>query len=403
MSIEAFRVELSDWIEANAPPSLWHTTSTPFQGFWGGRNPTFASDAERTWFERCVARGLTAPRWPEQDGGAGFNVQQGNVWTDELAQRGLPLPLVGFGLVMIGPILLVEGTDDQKRTHLPAIARGEIRWCQGYSEPGAGSDLANLSTRAVVDGDELVISGQKVWTSHADESDWIFCLVRTDPDVKKQAGITFVLFDMNTPGIDVRPIELISGSSPFCEVFFDEVRVPVSQVLGEMNRGWGVAKALLRHERGMVGESIAAGGARLPVLFTYSVREHALARLGVDDSGKLADPLIRDQVIRSEMDQEAMRLTVRRANDAAREGGKPGPESSIFKLVGTELNQRRWELAVHLASQGGLGWEGDDYDEMELAATRQWLRCRGNTIEGGTSEVQRNIVARHVLGLPKGK
>ena len=263
------------------------------------------------------------------------------MFSGELARRQLPLPLVGLGITMIGPILLAGAGEELKATHVPRIVRGEVRWCQGYSEPGAGSDLASLSTLAVRDGDDFVINGQKIWTSHADQSDWIFCLVRTDPDVNKQAGITFLLMDMQSPGISTHPITLISGASPFCEVFLEDVRVPVSNVVGEVNKGWRVAKALLQHERGTVGESIAAGGARLEDLEGYTIRKHAVEAVGLDEHGLLADPLLRDQVARTEMEQEAMRLMVRRYNDTLKTGGTPGAEASLFKLVGSELNQRR--------------------------------------------------------------
>jgi len=347
-----------------------------------------------------LAKGYTAPTWPRAYGGAELSMAEYRIFKEELTRLGLPLPLVGFGLVMIGPILLAAGSDAQKQEHLPKIVRGEIRWCQGYSEPNAGSDLASLGTRAVIEGDTLVINGQKIWTSHADKADWIFCLVRTRAEGKKQAGITFVLIDMETPGISTRPIELISGASPFCEVFFEDVRVPMHHIVGDLHDGWRVAKALLAHERGMVGESVAAGGARAPILSTFNLRDYAIEKIGLSD-GTLSDPLLRHQIAQSEMDQELMRLTIRRANDRLRVGHQPGPESSIFKIVGTELNMRRWQLAVEIGGLDGLGWEGSAYSDVELAMTRQWLRSRGNSIEGGTSEVQRNIVARHVLGLPK--
>jgi len=390
---------IRDWIEANAPQSLRGTASTPFQGYWGGRS-SFPNDDVRLWFERCLAEGRTAPAWPVEYGGAGMSVDEHREWRSELQRLRMPLPLVGIGLTMIGPILLEEGSEEQKAQHLPPIARGDLRWCQGYSEPEAGSDLASLACSAVREGDELVVNGQKIWTSHAEVSDWIFCLVRTDTR-EKHAGISFLLIDMKTPGITTRTIELISGASPFCEVFFDDVRVPVSNVVGELNQGWAVAKALLRHERGMVGESIAAGGARLEILRRYNLRDDALSRLGTDSEGRLADPLVRDRIVRLEMDQEAMRLTVKRSNDRVKAGARPGPESSILKIVGTELNQARWELAVELAGAEGLGWEGPGYDDVDLGLARQWLRSRGNSIEGGTNEIQRNIVARRVLGLPK--
>ncbi len=398
--IAAVRRELRAWIEGNAPAGLRGTATTPFQGFWGGSTAAFESADQQAWFERCLARGWTAPTWPRAYGGADMPWDHYRVFKEELARLGLPLPLVGFGLTMIGPILLAEGTDAQRQRHLPDIVRGRARWCQGYSEPGAGSDLAALSTRAVPEGEDLVVDGQKTWTSHADQADWIFCLVRTNPTAKKQAGITFLVVDMRTPGITTRPIALISGSSPFCEVFFDRVRVPLANIVGTIDDGWRVAKSLLQHERGMVGESVAAGGARVPALMSYTLAEHALEVIGVDFSGRLADPLLRDAITANEMDQACMRLTVKRANDRMVLGAQPGPESSTLKLVGTELNQRRWELAMRIAGLDGLEWEGGPGGERERAIVRQWLRSRGNTIEGGTSEIQRNIVARSVLSLP---
>lgn len=398
-ALAAFRQEVVAWIEAHAPEALYGTATTPFQGYWGGRRSGFPSPAYQSWFEAALARGWTAPGWPKEYGGGGLSREELRVFTEELQARRLPLPLVGLGITMIGPILLSEASEELKQRHIPAIVRGEVRWCQGYSEPGAGSDLASLTTRAVRDGDHFVISGQKIWTSHADESDWIFCLVRTNTAVKKQVGITFLLVDMQSPGITTRPITLISGASPFCEVFFEAVRVPVGHVVGEVDDGWRVAKALLQHERGTVGESIAAGGARLEDLEGYTVRGHALDIIGRDAEGRLADPLLRDRLARTEMEQEAMRLMVRRYNDTLKAGGPPGPEASLFKLVGSELNQRRWSLATELAGLDGLHWTEGPIGVGALA--RQWLRSRGNTIEGGTSEIQRNIVAQHVLGLPR--
>ncbi len=394
-----FRTELVAWLEENAPKSLHGTASSPFQGHWGGKSE-FPSDDHRLWFERCLARGWTAPTWPKAYGGGGMPIEHARIWKEELFKRRMPLPLVGFGLTMIGPILLAAGSEALKAEHLPGIINGEIRWCQGYSEPGAGSDLASLRTKAVRDGDEFVVNGQKIWTSHADLSDWIFCLVRTNDEGVKQVGITFLLIPMTTPGITTRPIQLISGMSPFCEVFFEDVRAPVTNVVGQIDQGWKVAKALLAHERTMVGESIAAGGARAPILFTYTLRQHAIDVIGTDEHG-LKDPLLRDELVRSEMEMAAMKMTIERTNDRIRLGDQPGPESSIFKVVGTELNMRRWELALKIADQDGLGWEGDSYDDRDIAMTRQWLRSRGNSIEGGTSEIQRNIIARRVLGLPK--
>jgi alkylation response protein AidB-like acyl-CoA dehydrogenase len=309
----------------------------------------------------------------------------------------IPAPLVGFGLTMIGPTLLQYGTEEQKREHLPKICRGEIRWCQGYSEPDAGSDLAALSTRAVQDGDHLVITGQKVWTSYADKADWIFALVRTDPKAKKQEGITFLLIDMDTPGVSVRPILLISGASPFCETYFDSVRVPVKNVITKLNAGWTVAKALLGHERSMIADVFGGGGARKTR--GSAIAAHARKHLH-EDAERLSDPVLRDQIAQAEMDTKCFSLTVQRSRDGMKAGHKPGPETSMFKYYATELNERRYELMVRIAGPQGLGWEGPGFEPDEIDLTRAWLRSRGNSIEGGTSEVQLNVIAKRVLGLP---
>jgi len=318
------------------------------------------------------------------------------VLAQEMGRLRLPPPLIGFGLTMIGPTLLRFGSEALKQEHLPRICRGEIRWCQGYSEPDAGSDLASLNTRAVRDGDHFVITGHKVWTSYADESDWIFALVRTDPNARKQEGITFLLIDMESPGVTVRPIKLISGSSPFCETMFDEVRVPVANVVSEINAGWTVAKALLGHERSMIADAFGGGaggtGKRRGLV--------ELAREAVGGNGALADALLRDEIARMEMDTRAFLLTVQRSRDAAKAGQQPGAETSLFKIHGTELNQRRNDLMMRIAGPAGLGWEGPGFDDDALARTRDWLRSKGNSIEGGTSEIQLNIIAKRVLGLP---
>jgi acyl-CoA dehydrogenase len=281
----------------------------------------------------------------------------------------VPRPVAGQGLCMFGPVLLKYGNDAQRAQHLPGIARGEVRWCQGYSEPNAGSDLANLQLKAERDGDEYVLNGQKVWTSHANLSDWIYCLTRTDPNApKKQMGISVMLADLNTPGITVRRIDLISGYSPFCETFFDNVRVPDENLVGTENEGWTIAKAILAHERSSIGRSIA----RQP----GSAQREVVAR--------------------------TFHLTLARIQQSAA-SGTPGPEGSITKIVGTELKQKRFELGMKVAGTQGLGWEGPGFDEDDLQYTRDWLRSRASTIEGGSSEIQKNIVSKRVLGLPEGK
>jgi alkylation response protein AidB-like acyl-CoA dehydrogenase len=294
---------------------------------------------------------------------------------------------------MLGPVLLEYASEEQKREHIPPIARGEIRWCQGYSEPGAGSDLASLATSAVLDGDDYVVNGQKIWTSHADKSDWMFCLVRTNPDVPKHQGVSFLLIDMATPGITARPIGLISGSSPFCETFFDDVRVPRRNLVGRPGAGWTIAKRLLQHERALISEMRDA--------FPDEETLESVARRMVGPAeGRLADHGLRERIVQANMDFYCNKITLRRSAENAEAGRGPGAESSMFKLYGTELNKRRRELMVDILGYQGLGWAGDEFAPADLARTRAWLRSRANSIEGGTSEIQLNIIAKRVLGLP---
>ncbi len=392
---DEFRAELRDWLESNAPDSLKGMGNSVLEGVWGGRTPHFPHPDQEAWLERAVSRGLTAPTWPKAYGGAEFTPAENKILREEIARLEVPAPLIGFGLTMIGPTLLRFGTEAQKAEHLPKIVQGKIRWCQGYSEPGAGSDLAALQTRAEDDGDHYIINGTKVWTSYADKSDWIFALVRTDPDVKKQEGITFLLIDMQTEGVSVSPILLISGASPFCETHFRDVRVPKANVITEENNGWTVAKALLQHERTMIADAFgpAQGSSKSATLPDLASHYAAAGQ-------KAMDPVLRDQIAQNGMDTLAFKYTVQRTRDAARAGHQPGPESSLFKVYGTELNQRRYDLLMRIAGPQALGWEGPGFDDGELSRTREWLRSRGNSIEGGTSEIQRNIIAKHVLGLP---
>jgi acyl-CoA dehydrogenase len=397
--LETFRREARAWIRENAPKSLWGTSgSGPFEGYWGGAKCEEKDPALLLWRDRGIKKGWTAPSWPEQYGGAGLSRAQEDVIHAEMKAIGVPRPVAGQGLAMLGPVLLEHGSDAQKQQHLPPIARGEVRWCQGYSEPNAGSDLANLQLRAVRDGDWYVLNGQKIWTSHAHLSDWIYCLVRTDPNApKKQMGISVMLVDLATPGITVRRIDLISGYSPFCETFFDEVRVPVGNLVGTENEGWAMAKAILGHERSSIGRSIA----RQPGSAQRELVARARKHLG-PDQGALADPLIRDEIAALGMREEAFHLTLALIQQRA-ETGTPGPEGSITKIVGSELKQRRYEVGMKLAGLQGLGWAGPGFDEEDLQYTREWLRSRASTIEGGSSEIQRNIVSKRVLGLPEGK
>ncbi|NNL66611.1 MAG: acyl-CoA dehydrogenase, partial [Myxococcales bacterium] len=386
--LEAFRSETAAWLDANAPQAIRGLTlNAESGGTWGGKRPIFDVPEMETWLHVCADKGFTAPTWPTEYGGGGLSGAEAKVLAQEMRRLKLPDPLTGFGLSMIGPTLLRFGTDEQKAEHLPKIVRGEIRWCQGYSEPEAGSDLASLQCRAERDGDHFVINGTKVWTSYGDLSDWIFALVRTNTEVKKQAGITFLLIDMDDPGVTVRPIMLISGKSPFCETHFDNVRVPVANVISEIDSGWTVAKALLGHERSMIADifgSATGGAGRRSATLADQARNY----LGDEAGQPLSDAVLRDRIAQSEMDTKAFNLTIQRSRDAAKAGHQPGSESSIFKVFATETNKNRSELAMQIAGPQALGWEGPGFEDEELARTRAWLRARGNSIEGGTSEVQ---------------
>jgi len=382
------------WLESSCPSTM-RTPMPESESVWGGRNETFVHPDSRIWLERMAQRGWTAPGWPPAYGGAGLDPARVRILEEEMRRLGCRPPLLSFGIWMLGPVLLRFGTEAQRREHLPRIARGEIRWCQGFSEPEAGSDLASLRTRAEDCGDHWRASGQKIWTSHADRSDWMFCLVRTAADApSRQRGLSLLLFDMQSRGVRTRPIRLISGNSPFCEVFLDDVRVPKENLVGELNDGWTVAKYLLEHERhllatlGSAVESGAVGGQTLEAL--------AMERAGSLD-GRIADGVLRDAIVRQRMNEEAFDRTVARVAAQERSGGDASALASLLKLCGTEVNQSRHELRMEIMGIDALvcGTDG-----MLPDVTRDWLRSRANSIEGGTTEVQLNVIARRVLGLP---
>jgi alkylation response protein AidB-like acyl-CoA dehydrogenase len=343
-----------------------------------------------------ASRGWTAPTWPAAYGGGGLSADENQILQQELGRLQARPPLNSFGLWMLGPALLEFASEEQKQTYLPPIIRGEIRWCQGYSEPGAGSDLAGLQTRAEDKGDHWIVNGAKIWTSYANHADWIFCLVRTEPDAPKHEGISFLLFDMASEGVSTSPIKLISGASPFCQTFFDNVKVPKGQLVGERGKGWTIAKRLLQHERQMIsgiGGNTALGGS------ARALENLAKHYLGEAD-GQISDAIMRDKVARHRMNDHAFRLTTARAYEEAKAGKSDGNLSAMFKYYGSEQNKRKFELMLEIMGQQGLGWEGEGFEDRELDITRQWLRSKANSIEGGTSEVQLNIVAKRVLGLP---
>ena len=391
-ALDTFRVETRAWLEANCPASM-RTPMPDEERVWGGRAATFRNPDSRTWLERMVERGWTVPTWPRTYGGGGLTREEAGVLREEMARLHCRTPLSSFGIDMLAPVLFKYGSEAQKAEHLPGIARGEIRWCQGYSEPGAGSDLASLQTRAEDAGDHYRVNGQKIWTSYAHKADWIFCLVRTDTSVK-QGGISFLLFDMASPGVETRPITLISGASIFCETFFTDVRVPKRNLVGALNGGWQIAKELLQHERGMIAEIGRAVGGTVPPVDVIAKKY-----LG-DASGRIGDPALRAAVARHVMNDRAFALTVRRAAEESEAGTASGGASSMFKYYGTEQNKRKFELIVQCAGTRALGWTGDGYSPDELEICRTWLRSKGNSIEGGTSEIQLNVIAKRVLGLP---
>ncbi|MBN8551699.1 MAG: acyl-CoA dehydrogenase family protein [Caulobacterales bacterium] len=389
--LDGFRAETRAWLEANCPPEVRGPMDSEADMIWGGRNAVFKTPGHKTWLERMGARGWTAPEWPSDYGGGGLSREQAKVLASELRRIQAQPALNSFGVWMLGPALLQFGTEEQKRRYLPQIVRGEIRWCQGYSEPGAGSDLADLQTRAVDQGDHWIVNGQKIWTSYADKADWIFCLVRTDPEAPKHLGISFVLFDMATPGVTTRPITLISGKSPFCETFFDDVRVEKENLVGTLNRGWDVAKYLLAHERTMIGAMGEVGAGR-------PVGQVAKDSLGLDGQGRLDEPMLRARIAELDVDAIAFRAALERTGDQVKAGQAHPAVASMLKYYGSELNKRRHELLMAAGGIDALEWEGERSHDGQTA--RDWLRTKANSIEGGTSEIQLNILAKHILKLP---
>jgi len=395
-NLDRFRADIAKWLDENCPASMRGPMTSEDEANWGGRRKKYGNPDEKLWLDRMAARGFTCPTWPREYGGGGLSNAEARILADEMRKIRARPPLISFGITMLGPVLLEYGNDEQKREHLPKIVRGEIRWCQGYSEPGAGSDLAGLQTRAEAKGDHYLVNGQKIWTSYANYADWIFCLVRTDTNAPKHDGISFLLFDMETPGVSVAPIKLISGSSPFCQTFFQDVVVPKKNLVGKVNGGWTIAKRLLQHEREMIGGmGFGLGGSGGGSTLEQLAKEYC-----GDESGRIADPIVRSEVAQHLMDQRCFMTTVRRSAEEAKAGQGPGAASSMFKLYGTEMNKRRYELLVKVLGSQALGWEGEGFSARELSTTREWLRSKGNSIEGGTSEVQLNIIAKRVLGLP---
>ena len=397
--LESFRKEVKTWLEENCPPSMRSGSEADANSVtdevWGGRNAVYKNPDSKIWLDKMGAKGWTMPTVSKVYGGGGLSREETKVLNEELFAIGAKQALLSFGIWMLAPALLEYANEEQKRLHIPRIIKGEIRWCQGYSEPGSGSDLASLSTKAEDMGDHYLVNGQKVWTSYADKADWIFALVRTGPQEPKHSGISFLLIDMATEGVSTKPITLISGKSPFCETFFDNVKVPKENLVGEENAGWTIAKALLQHERnfisnfGLAGVSAAGGGGN-------DVVSLAKKHFG-EENGKIANSIFRSDVTTHKMKEHAFGLTLKRAGD---EGGKASAVASMFKYYGTEHNKKRHEMMIAAMGSHGIAWDGDEFDEDEKNLTKAWLRTKGNSIEGGTSEVQLNVISKRVLGLP---
>jgi alkylation response protein AidB-like acyl-CoA dehydrogenase len=388
-NLEEFRAQTRAWLVENCPESMRKPIKSDKDQCWGGRKWVFENDEQRLWLERMAERGWTAPQWPKDYGGGGLSREEAKVLQQEMAQITARRPLESFGIDMLGPALLKFASEEQKQRFIPEIIRGEIRWCQGYSEPNAGSDLASLQTRAEDKGDHYLVNGSKVWTSYADKADWIFCLVRTDFEAPKHQGISFLLFDMESPGVSTNPIKLISGNSPFCETVFEDVKVPKENLVGDINKGWDIAKYLLTHEREMIG------GFGLSRAGEKSLGQAAAQTIGTKD-GRIAEGGIRSDVADFEIDEMAFALTIERVVDEAKAGQGTGAASSLLKLYGTELNKARNELLMSIGGSEALAWGSEE----KLKQAQHWLRSKGNSIEGGSSEIQLNIIAKRILGMP---
>ena len=389
--LQEFREDTHNWLEANCPPEM----RKPGDVCWGGRNPSFSHPDQKIWLDRMAEKGWTCPTWPSEYGGGGLSKEENKILQEELGAIGARMALGSFGIWMLGPALLEFATEEQKLEHLPAIVKGEFWWCQGYSEPGSGSDLASLSTKAVEDGGNYVVNGQKIWTSNADKADKIFCLVRTGPQEPKHDGISFLLIDMDQPGVTTKPIKLISGKSPFCETFFDDATAPKKDLVGGLNKGWTVAKRLLEHERTMISAMGLSGGGEKRSGLADMSKKYA----GVDSKNRISETALRAKVAKHDLNSRAFGLTMQRVGEETKVGS-PSPAAAMAKYYGTEHNKLRYELMLEAMGTQGIGWDGESFSMEELAITKEWLRSKANSIEGGTSEVQLNVISKRVLGLP---
>jgi len=389
-ALDAFREETRAWLAENFPPAL-KGKDNAMSALEGPSDP---SADETAWQKAMGEKGWGVPGWPAAYGGGGLSKPEIRVLQEEMARIGAWNPIGGMGVMMFGPTLLEYGTEEQKREHIPAIAKGEVRWCQGYSEPNAGSDLANVQTYADDKGDHYLVNGQKTWTSGGQWADKCFALVRTDKS-QKHGGISFLLLDMTAPGVDVKPIRMISGQSPFCETFFTDVKVPKRNLVGREGQGWEIGTRLLQHER----SSLSGGGSASRLFAGKPVNALAKEYRGADAEGRVNDSDLRMRIVRHEMDARAFALTLRRAALEAKSNQGPSAATSIMKNVGARITQDRAELSIEIMGMAGLGWEGDGFTDAELEQTRTWLWGKAVSIYGGSTEIQNNVISKRILGM----
>ncbi len=380
----AFRDEVRAWLRTAMPPHIRQKALI---------DAPFDHHEIMEWHRILAQKGWAAPHWPAEVGGPGLDVTSRFILSEELELFGAPTLSV-FGLFMVGPLLIQFGTAAQKQRFLPKILSGEEVWCQGYSEPNAGSDLASLRTAAVLDGDHFIVNGQKTWTTYAQYADWIFCLVRTDSQGKKQEGISFLLIDMKTPGVLAKPFLTLGGTPAFCETFFDNVRVPRENLVGTLNGGWTMAKALLGHERTL----IASIGLSTRLLRRV---KHIAAATKKGEKTLLEDPYFRTRIARLEINLQALRMANYRTIASSQLGRAPGPESSILKIRGTEILQQLYELAMEIMGHNSLAWwnEPGAVPPQEQWVASAFCYARATTVYGGTNEIQKNIIAKQILRL----
>lgn len=386
---DVFREEVRVFLAENFAPELKGNNNA----LSAVEGPSAETPAQKKWREAMGERGWGTPTWPKEYGGGGLTRAQAKILNEEMMKAGAWNPIGGMGVMMFGPTLLEYGSEAQKLEHIPAICRGEVRWCQGYSEPNAGSDLANLQTFAEDKGDHYLVNGQKTWTSGGQWADKCFCLVRTDRS-DKHKGISFLLIDMDAPGVEVRPIQMISGVSPFCETFFTDVKVSKENLVGEEGQGWTIGKRLLQHERTNI-----SGGGSMARMMGPSVSDIARMYGETDAGGRIADPVLRDRIADYEIRWNTFLLTARRAAEESKASGGVSEISSVLKKLGTKLGQERAELTIEIMGLQGLGWEGEGFTEKELEGVRAWLFGKAFTIYGGSTEIQNNIIAKRVLGM----